>query len=61
MIPRDEAIKATKLLFELCCQQMDCPSCPSLVKTFFVPEQGYKTCGLHEEPCAWNRFWNEGE
>ena len=61
MITQEEAIKATNLIFEFCCQQMDCKSCPFLVKRFFVSEQGYKTCGLHEEPCAWNRVWNEGE
>lgn len=30
-------------------------------KRFFVPEQGYRTCGLYEVPCAWNRVWNKGE
>ncbi len=59
MITHEEAIQATNLIFEFCCQQKDCKSCPFLVKRFFVPEQGYKTCGLHEEPCAWNRFCNE--
>lgn len=47
--------------FEFCCQQKDCKSCPFCGKRFFVPEQGYMTCGLYEEPCAWNRFWNGGE
>lgn len=26
-----------------------------------IPEQGYMTCGLYEEPCAWNRVWNRSE
>ena len=61
MITQEEAIKATNLIFEFCCQQMDCKSCPFLVKRFFVPEQGYRSCGLYDEPCAWNRVWNGGE
>ena len=28
MITREEAIKAINLIFEFCCQQMDCKSCP---------------------------------
>ena len=28
---------------------------------FFVPEQGYISCGLYEEPAAWNRVWNGDE
>ena len=58
MITRDEAIKAANLIFEFCCQQKDCESCPFKGERFFVPEQGYRSCGLYEVPCAWNRVWN---
>ena len=61
MITRDEAIQATNLIFEFCCQQKDCKSCPFCGERIFVPEQGYITCGLYEEPCAWNRVWNGDE
>ena len=61
MITRDEAIKAANLIFEFCCQQMDCKSCPFCEKRIFVPEEWYKSCGLYEEPCAWNRVWNGDE
>lgn len=61
MITREEAIQATNIIFKFCCQQKDCKSCPFKGKRFFVPEQGYMTCGLYEEPCAWNRVWNKGE
>ena len=55
MITHEEAIQATDLIFEFCCQQKDCKSCPFKGERFFVPEQGYISCGLYEEPCAWNR------
>ena len=61
MITREEAIQATNLIFEFCCQQKDCKSCPFCGERIFVPEQGYITCGLYEEPCAWNRVWNGDE
>jgi hypothetical protein len=60
MITHEEAIKAANLIFGFCCQQKDCKSCPFKGKRFFVPEQGYMTCGLYEVPCAWNRVWNKG-
>lgn len=40
MITKEEAIKATNLIFEFCYQQMDCKSCPFHVERFFVSEQG---------------------
>lgn len=61
MITRDEAIKAANLIFGFCCQQKDCKSCLFKGKRFFVPEQGYITCGLDEELAAWNRVWNRSE
>ena len=61
MITQEEAIKATNLIFEFCCQQKDCNSCPFHGERIFVPEQGYITCGLYEEPAAWNRVWNGDE
>ena len=61
MITRDEAIQATNLIFEFWCQQKACKSCPFCGERIFVPEQGYITCGIYEEPCAWNRVWNGDE
>lgn len=61
MITREKAIKATNLIFEFCCQQKDCNSCPFHGERIFVPEHGYITCGLYEEPATWNRVWNGGE
>ena len=61
MITHEEAIKATNLIYECCCQQEDCKSCPFRGKRVFVPEQGYVTCGIYEEPGVWNRVWNGGE
>ena len=49
MITQEEAIKATNLIFEFCCQQKDCKSCPFCGERIFVPEQGYRTCGLYEK------------
>lgn len=48
MITHEEAIEATNLIYEFCCQQKDCKSCPFKGERFFVPEQGYITCGLYE-------------
>ena len=61
MITREEAIKATNLIFEFCCQQKDCNSCPFHGERIFVPEQGYITCGLYQEPGAWSLVWNRNE
>lgn len=61
MITREEAIKATNLIFEFCCQQKDCKSCPFHGEKFFVLEQGYITCGLYAEPGTWSLFWNRNE
>lgn len=42
-------------------KQKGCNSCPFHGERIFVPEQGHITCGLYEEPAAWNRVWNGGE
>ena len=60
MITCEEAIEAANLIFEFCSQQKDCKSCPFCRERIFVSEYGYVTCGLYEEPAAWNRVWNEG-
>ena len=59
MITREEAIKAANLIFEFCCQQKDCTDCPFRRERTFISEHGYVSCGLYEEPAAWNRVWIE--
>ena len=47
MITQEEAIKATNLIFEFCCQQMDCKSCPFRGGTVFCTRAGvYKLWAL---------------
>ena len=42
MITQEEAIKATNLIFEFCCQQMDCKSCPFRGNGFLYQSRGIK-------------------